>query len=221
MDNNLLTVEFHCHTDYSRDSVNNIDALIRKARQKGLDRLMITDHNTIRGGLAAQKIDPELIIVGEEILTTQGEFLAFFVKEEVPAHLPPLEAIRRLRQQGAFISVSHPFDLSRHGWPLKELLVIAPLVDAIEIFNSRCLDPKINRLAQEFAIQHNLQGTVGSDAHALFEVATATLRLPYFDSPASLGDALTQAEQLTRLSPGWVHLSSSYARLFHRHPEVP
>jgi hypothetical protein len=33
--------------------------------------------------------------------------------EEVPPGLTPHEAIRRLRDQGAFISVSHPFDTTR------------------------------------------------------------------------------------------------------------
>jgi predicted metal-dependent phosphoesterase TrpH len=50
-----------------------------------------------------------------------------------------------LKEQGAFISVSHPFDeLRKGGWKEADLLEIIPHVDAIEVFNSRCMDPRFN-----------------------------------------------------------------------------
>ena len=130
-----LRVEFHCHSRYSIDSLNKIPDLLKTAHKRGIDRLVITDHNTIRGVLEAQALDGELVIVGEEIKTTKGELLASFVTDEIPEGLEPLEAIHRLRKQGAFISVSHPFDLQRSGWQLTDLMFILPLVDAIEVFN--------------------------------------------------------------------------------------
>src|SRR5512133_3896954 len=166
-----LFTEFHCHTNASRDSLTRPEDLIAAARQKGIDRLIITDHNTIAGARAAQLLDPELVIFGEEIMTTRGEILASFVSEEIPAGLTPQETIHRLRDQGAFISVSHPFDKLRSGaWDETDLLEILPLVDAIEVYNSRCMFPSFNREAREFARRHNIPGTVGSDAHAAFEV---------------------------------------------------
>ena len=104
----LLTFETHCHTHYSRDSLTPPAALVAACRSKGIDRVAITDHNSIAGALEAHRIDPERVIVGEEVMTSVGELLAFFVKEEVEPGLEPLEAIRRLRSQDAFISVSHP-----------------------------------------------------------------------------------------------------------------
>ena len=106
----MYIVEFHCHTNFSKDSLTEPVDLVKAARRKGIDRLVITDHNSIGGARAAQALDPELVIVGEEILTTRGEILAAFVKEEIPARLSPQETIKRLKDQGAFISVSHPFD---------------------------------------------------------------------------------------------------------------
>ena len=101
----MLRVEFHCHTDASSDSLTRPADLVAAARRKDLDRLVVTDHNTISGALAAQALDPELIIVGEEIMTTQGEILAAFITEEIPPYLSPAETIQRLKDQGAFISV--------------------------------------------------------------------------------------------------------------------
>jgi predicted metal-dependent phosphoesterase TrpH len=212
--NSNLTLEFHCHTNASKDSLTRPEDLIRVARKKGLDRLVITDHNSIAGAVAAQKLDPELIIVGEEIMTTRGEILAAFVKEEIPAGLTPRETIRRLKEQGAFISVSHPYDTHRKGgWNEADLLEIVPDVDAIEVFNSRCMDPRFNHKAKAFAEKHNIPGTVGSDAHGAFEVGTSVLLLDQFTGPDEMRKVIRQARVKTKLSPWWVHLVSRYASI--------
>jgi predicted metal-dependent phosphoesterase TrpH len=210
----MITLEFHCHTNASKDSLTRPEDLIRAARKKGLDRLVITDHNSIQGALAAQKLDPDLVIVGEEIMTTRGEILAAFVQEEIPAGLTPQETIRRLKEQGAFISVSHPYDTHRKGgWLEADLLEIIPFVDAIEVFNSRCMDPRFNHLAKAFAEKHNLPGTVGSDAHGSFEVGRSVLLLDQFQGPDEMRNVIKQAKIKTKLSPWWVHLVSRYASI--------
>jgi predicted metal-dependent phosphoesterase TrpH len=177
-----------------------------------MDRLIVTDHNTIDGALEAQELDPELVIVGEEIMTTRGEILASFVREEVPAGLTPEETIRRLKEQGAFISVSHPFDRLRSGaWQQADLLEILPFVDAIEVYNSRCLFPQYNRRARQFAEKHNLAGTVGSDAHTLFEVGRSVLLLEPFEGPEALRGVIRRGVPQVRWSPPWVRLASRYS----------
>lgn len=207
-----LRVEFHCHSIYSKDSLSQPAALVEAARKKGIDRLVVTDHNSIQGALQAQAIDPQRIIIGEEIMTLSGELLAAFVQEEIPAGLEAKEAIALLRQQGAYISVSHPFDKMRSGhWEEQDLLEIIPLVDAIEVFNARCIDGKYNDQAQAFANKHNLAGTVGSDAHALFELGRATLLLPEFSSAQELRQNIRLAEFQVRKSSAWVHFYSRYA----------
>ena len=207
-----LLVEFHCHTNASKDSRTRPADLMAAARRKGIDRLIITDHNTIAGARAAQSLDPELVIVGEEIMTTRGEILAAYVTEEIPAGLPPRVVIGQLRAQGAFISVSHPFDRIRSGaWKEPDLLDILPLVDAIEVYISRCMFPHFNRLARQFAEKHNVAGTVGSDAHATFEVGRSLLQLEPFKGPDELRQVIRAAKPITKWSPPWFHFSSRYA----------
>ena len=207
----MLSLEFHCHTIYSKDSLTRPETLVRAARRKGIDRLVVTDHNSIAGALAAQKLDPQLVIVGEEIMTTRGELLAAFVNEEIPARLSPLETIHRLRAQGAFISVSHPFDGHR-GWQLQDLLEIAPLVDAVEVFNARCIFARDNQLAADFAQEHNLLGTVGSDAHTARELGRAvSLLAENFHDGEMLKSALKNAGARTRLSGPLIRFSSRFA----------
>jgi predicted metal-dependent phosphoesterase TrpH len=211
----MLRVEFHCHTIYSKDSLLKPEKLVALAQAKGIDRLVVTDHNTIAGALHARELDPQRIIVGEEIMTTRGELLCAYVTEEIPRDLPPLEAITRLRQQGAFISVSHPFDALRNGhWEQNDLLAILPQVDAIETFNARCMSADYNTQAQAFAKEHGVLGTAGSDAHAGFEVGRATMRLPEFHDAASLKASLSQARFDVHLSSPWVHFTSQYARWY-------
>jgi hypothetical protein len=220
----MLRVETHCHTIYSKDSLVRPEDLLKACDKKGIDRVVVSDHNTTRGAFEAQKLDPQRVIIGEEILTTKGELLAAYMTEEIPRGLTPMETITRLRDQGAFISVSHPFDKLRSGhWQEEELLDIAPLVDAIEVFNARCMSPDFNRQASEFAEQHGLAGTVGSDAHGAYELGRAAMLLPDFDDAESLKSVLRQAKFNTRLSSPFVRLTSRYAVLYKElfNPQVP
>jgi len=210
----MMRVEFHCHTSFSKDCLLSPGQLVECGRRKGIDRIVVTDHNSIAGALAAKEIDPDRIIVGEEIMTTGGEILASFVQREIPPGLTPRETIGQLRDQGAFISLAHPFDEARRGsWGLEDLFSIIPLVDAIETFNSRCMRQGQNRAASLFAEQHGLAGTVGSDAHTCWELGRSTMLLHPFRNAVELRGVLRQGEPRTRWSPPWIHLASRYAVL--------
>src|SRR3970282_2279336 len=163
----MLTLELHSHTHASGDCLMRPADIVRTCERKGLHQLAVTDHDTPRGARELRALAPELVIGGEEIMTTQGELLAYFVTEEIPPGLSPAETIARLRGQGAGISVSHPFGRLRKGaWREADLAAILPLVDAIEVFNARCIYPEDNARALAFAQDHAKLGTVGSDAHS-------------------------------------------------------
>lgn len=206
-------IDFHSHTHYSKDSLAKIPLLIEHAKNIGLEKIVITDHNTISGALIAQEQYPGKIIVGEEILTTRGELLAFFITKEVASGLDPAEAIRQLRAQGAFISVSHPFDLARHGWRLEDLNEIIKDVDAIEVFNARCVRSDINRKAIDYAREHSIAGTSGSDAHLVRELGTAYMILDPFDDAEGLRRVIRAGKVKASYSPIWVHLGSTWAKM--------
>lgn len=207
-------VELHSHSLWSKDSLTRFERIIALCKQRNIDRIALTDHNTADGALAFQKIAPELVIVGEEIMTSQGELLAYFVQETVPAGLSPEETILRLRDQGAVISVSHPFDRLRGGaWDEADLLRIKDLVDAVEIFNARCVFPADNERSEVFAAEHGLCGTAGSDAHIAVEYGTTlTLMRPFEDDPADFLDALHTARFHKQLSDQSVHFGSTVAK---------
>ena len=215
--NDFVRVELHAHTVASKDSLVRPERLIRHCEKIGIDKIAITDHNEIQGALAARDLAPDRVIVGEEIETTQGELIGYFMREWIPPGLTPKSAIERLRAQGAVISVAHPFDTirSKH-WKEEDLLAIVPDIDAIEVFNARCLRNQPNQQAENFAQQHGLLATVGSDAHSLVEVGMASLDLPPFEDAAGFKAALAEAHRRTRLSPAFVHLFSRFASFYKR-----
>ena len=216
----MVRAEFHCHSIYSPDSINRLEQLLQTAREVGIDRLCITDHDTLAGSLKAHEMDPELVVVSEEVLTEDGELIAYFLQEEIPAGLPVVKTIELIRAQDAFITIPHLCDEYRAYWKPGQLDEILPLVDAVEVFNARCFKPEFNERALELAKKWKKPFTVGSDAHTYPEVGLATLQLPDFRSAQELRESIRQAGMHTeRLAPlehikaaGLVKLSKFFSR---------
>ncbi|MEL7645545.1 MAG: PHP domain-containing protein [Anaerolineaceae bacterium] len=217
MNTRFISAELHCHTRYSPDSLMKIQALLLACRKKGIDKVAVTDHNRLEGALKAYELAPEQVVVGEEIQTTQGEILGYFLSEEIPAGLEPMEVVRRLRAQKAFISVAHPFDPYRGShWQAGTLQSLAPFLDGIEVFNARCVESAFNQQARAFARDLGIPEMVGSDAHSTFELGRAVLHLPDFNSADDLRTALRSSQQKTQRSGSYVHLISTWAKLVKR-----
>jgi predicted metal-dependent phosphoesterase TrpH len=210
----MWKVDLHSHTIFSRDCLTRPEALIERARAIGLDKLAITEHNNLAGAIYAKKLAPDLIIVGEEIKTTHGEIIAYFVTEEVPKGLSPQETIRRLREQGAVISIPHPLDsLRRSAMGLENVLSVLDDVDALEVRNARCVRAADNEAARLLAVEHKKLHTAGSDAHILSELGQCHMLMPPFeDNAESFRQALTGAEVEGVISPFWPHLASTWAK---------
>lgn len=206
-------VELHSHSEWSKDSIVSMDTILRLCDERRIDRIAITDHNTAEGALKLAQAAPGRVIVGEEIMTTHGELLGYFLRETVPPGLSPEATITRLRDQGAVISVSHPFDRLRKGaWQVEDLMRILPLVDAIEVFNSRCIFRADNERAQAFATTHQLVGTVGSDAHSRSEYGRSVLIMKPFANAGQFLVALGSAVPENRYSGVFVHVNSKTAK---------
>ena len=219
---NLWRCDLHTHTLYSRDCLTDLERFLQVSRRKGLDRVAVTDHNAIAGALRLKEMDPERVIVGEEIRTTHGELIAYFLTEPIPPGLSPQETIAAVRAQGGVVGISHPLDSFRREAFRKEALPsVLDQVDFLEVFNARCLLPADNRAARALAAERGLPMTAGSDAHSTWELGQAVTLLPPFSSPASFLESLKEARIEGRLSPPWVHFISSYGKLARRWGWVP
>jgi len=165
-----MKIDLHIHSKYSHDGVLDPEEIVSIAREKGLEGIAITDHNTIRGGQEAKKHETEYfkVIVGTEITTDKGEITGLFLTREVRSRRFE-DVITEIRAQGGMVIVPHPFDgLRRSAFRITD--EYAGLVDAVEGFNSRCVFRRFNRKAVEFAARHNLPVVGGSDAHYACEI---------------------------------------------------
>ncbi len=165
-----MKIDLHIHSKYSYDGVIDPKEIIMVARERGLDGIAITDHNTIRGGQEAKEFETKdfKVIIGAEVMTERGEVTGLFLSKEVKSkHFQDI--IAEIKAQGGIVIVPHPFDgLRREAFHITEEYV--DLVDAIEAFNSRCVFQQFNRKALEFAARHNLPVVGGSDAHYASEI---------------------------------------------------
>jgi len=174
----MLKYDLHMHTIYSRDgAIRPIDA-IRIAKKRGLDGIAITDHDTIRGGLAAQKLKPKGIdiICGAEIKTDRGDIIGLFLTEEIRA-IDHAEVIEAIHEQGGIAIVPHPFDSMRGSafWLTDK---DSKKMDAVEVLNARCIFKRSNAMADAYASHYRVCKVGCSDAHFGAEIANAGTLVP-------------------------------------------
>jgi hypothetical protein len=89
-------------------------------------------------------------------------------------------------------------------------------VDAIEVFNARCIYPQDNARALAFAQEHAKLGTVGSDAHSHRELGRAVMLMPGAANAAELIAGLGGGQHRTRLSSPAIHFTSRFAKTWKR-----
>jgi predicted metal-dependent phosphoesterase TrpH len=161
-----MKFDLHVHSDHSNDSKSSHDDILEVARKRRLEGLAICDHDTVEGGLACEKRALELgleitVIPGVEVTSSKGHILVLGVRENIEPLLSPEETIHRARKLGGTVIIPHPFKQSSHGIGSFEGLDI----DAVEVFNSRCLFNNANRKAAIEAERLGIPGVAGSDSH--------------------------------------------------------
>jgi predicted metal-dependent phosphoesterase TrpH len=169
-----IKLDLHIHSNQSGDSLSKPEEIISWAKRAGLKGIAVVDHGTITGGEATSRLNKEedfIVITGAEIKTDKGEILGYFLYDEINSR-DFFEVIDEMREQDALISVPHPFDTLRLN-RVKAPEEIASQIDAVEVYNSRCLLDSSNKKALTFSEEHNLGVTAGSDAHHLDEIGSA------------------------------------------------
>ena len=226
----LIRADLHNHSYYSPDSIASPDALLRRAKRRGIDVLAVTDHNTTRGGhvareLAAERYPEVRVIVGEEVRTRDGEILGLFLEEDIPRDLSAEETLERIKAQGGVAGAPHPYDMFRSGLDHVVLERIAPQLDFIEGLNARMVFASHNERAVKLAEAHGLPLSAASDAHSPREVGRAWVEMPDFGTPAEFVQSLKSGTLHGRLSSPFIHWISRYAtvrrRFGWRPPECP
>ncbi len=214
----MLKADLHVHTCHSKDSTSRPDSIVQHCIDEGINCLAVTDHDRISGALEVERIAPFKVIVGEEVLTREGEIIGYFVREEIPPHLSPEDTILRMREQGALVCIPHPCDRFRPHSKLRPnaLRRVLPLVDMIEIANSRTFLSRDGRRALELARTNGLPGTAGSDAHVVTEIGKTCIEMPDFETPEEFLSALRQGKVYSAKTSVIIHFYNIRNRLLKR-----
>jgi predicted metal-dependent phosphoesterase TrpH len=194
-------VDLHLHSRYSYDCATQLGELVDRARQLGLDRLAVTDHDTAEGALRLSEMAPELVIVGEEVRTTEGEIIGLFLTGTVPAGGTPEEVCDAIHAMGGLTYACHPFDVRRAHFSLERLAALAPRLDIIEVHNSWA-SPEANRMARAVCRRLGKAAAAGSDAHAAHELGRCWMEIPAFEGPQGLLAAVARGRRVIRVPAG-------------------
>lgn len=213
----MLHADLHSHTHFSRDGWISPERYVRQAIKRGIDCAAVSDHNNIVGATEVAKLAPFKVIISEEIKSTEGEIIGFFLKEGIVKGMTPEDTVRAIREQGGLVCVPHPFDRLR-GSVLKTaaLLRIVHEVDVVEVFNSRTQSAADNNRAARFAREHGKLVSAGSDAHWHPEIGAAWVSMPDFDGPQQFLKALRSGRIHGQIANPAVHLLSTLAKARYR-----
>jgi predicted metal-dependent phosphoesterase TrpH len=180
----MFKVDLHTHSTASPDGGLTLAHYERALSSGTLQMIAITDHNTIDFAKMAQKKLGRSIIVGEEIMTAEGEIIGLFLQDTIAPQQSLEATIAAIRAQHGIVYVPHPFETVRKGLSEQALARIATDVDLIETYNGRAMQRTARKKAAAWAERYGVAGVTSSDAHG---------NRGWGRTYTSIGAALTQA----------------------------
>lgn len=168
--------DLHIHTRWSDG--DDLEKVLAKALEMGLDAIAITDHDEIGGALEARRLAherrlPLAIVPGTEVSSADGHIGALFVLKTIPRDLSARETVALIQEAGGIAVAHHPYSprwldyLCRCRLGCGNLIKDVPF-DAIECTNAvPGSGVKYNIAAIEAMRKEHISVAVtgGSDAH--------------------------------------------------------
>ncbi len=219
----ICSVDLHTHTHYSGDGASSPEEVIASAKNKGLNAVAITDHNTcdalaylLELGLLREDgrpVDGFLVIPGVEVSTAEGHLLCVGTVLDNPLELkgsPAAEVCRVVRSSGGLAIPPHPFDTFRAG--IRPAILDQLEVDAIEVFNAASTFKRYNRRAEDYAARRGLPMVAASDAHYAEAVGVASCDMEVAE--LSLQNVLAAILRGATLRTGYLTLRAACKKTF-------
>jgi predicted metal-dependent phosphoesterase TrpH len=197
----MLRVDLHLHSNFSHDGQSTLQALIERSHECGLDRIALTDHNTVEGALDLARMAPELAIVGEEVKTREGEVIGLFITEQLPPYLTPEKVMDLIHGMGGLTYLPHPLDRRRANFRPERVVELADCIDIIETYNPWC-DAAANAAAAKLAADLDKVVATGSDSHSARELGRSWMEIEEYEGPAEFLDRLRHARHVVTASSG-------------------
>ena len=164
-----MKFDLHVHTTLSSCSQLTLEQILDNARDKGVDGVCITDHDTmaatdlVKEGLQENGL---CVLVGMEYATQGGDFLLFGPFEKLPVGLPAEAVLSAVRNTGGVAIAAHP---CRPGRSVDISLLEKGLCRIIEGVNGRNT-PQANQEVALWPERYHVGAVGGSDAHTLDEL---------------------------------------------------
>jgi predicted metal-dependent phosphoesterase TrpH len=165
----MMTFDLHMHTTrHSPDSEMDPFDLVRRARELGLDGIVITEHDWLWTEEELDELrkagDGLVILAGIEVSAREGHMLVYGVKNPfaLPRGIGVAALCREVHVQGGAVVAAHPF---RWGQRFDDIVrQHKPELDGLELMSSN-MDEDCRRRAAEMMRQHSWAGLGCSDAH--------------------------------------------------------
>jgi predicted metal-dependent phosphoesterase TrpH len=192
----------------------SLEQIIARCLEVGINCLGIADHNTIAGAKKMKEIAPFSIIVGEEILTLDGEVIGFFLSHEIPSKLSTKETVAQIKAQNGLVCIPHPYDRLRMSVFRDQVFDdIMNDIDIIEAFNARSLSAGSSTRSRQLARKYGKAASAGSDAHTLPEIGNAYVEMPDFNGKEEFLASLGKGKISGNKSNPTAHFISTWNRL--------
>lgn len=179
--------------------------MARRCGQLGLSPIFLTDHEGT-GGAQSLLEAGQAAVIGQEILTTEGEVIGLFLKKAVPSRLSPEETVAAIKEQGGLVYLEHPYDTTRRHLREEAIERIANQIDIVEVFNGRS-EPESNRKAEDLRAALGVPGGAGSDAHSLQEIGRVYVEMEPFEQASDCLAKLRDARIFIRGRRRWLPFS--------------
>ena len=196
-----MRIDLHLHSRYSHDGRSTLEELIERCAECGLDRIALTDHNTVEGALALAEIAPDLAIVGEEAKTREGEVIGLFITRRLPPYMRAEDVMDMIHEMGGLTYVPHPLDRHRSNFSAERITELAGRIDIIETYNAWC-EPAENQAAAQLARDLEKVSATGSDAHAASELGRSWMEIEDYTAPQDFLEKLRSARHVITTSSG-------------------
>lgn len=182
----MYKVDLHTHSQASPDGGITAEQYAHVLSTGLLDMIAITDHNSIAYAQEVQKQLGDKIIVGEEIMTNDGEIVGLFLTKVIEPGLSAQETCRRIKAQHGLVYIPHPFETVRKGLHPEKLEEIQKLIDIIEVCNGRALLQNRGSQAVVWSKLNRVPGAASSDAHGIHGLGKTYSRCTESPTKASL-----------------------------------
>ncbi len=120
-----MLIDLHVHTNHTRGCTASPRDVVRRAREVGLDGVVVTDLNTLEGLAEVREAAREegfLALCGVEVATDRGHYLCYFpdpARVPAPAQIfgsatpwPVRDVLAKVRELGGVAVAAHPYDKS-------------------------------------------------------------------------------------------------------------